>query len=86
MEQGSTSVSTSVFKQWEQKSVTFTYSIPRPLLDGYFTSSDLKNPNLANLTTSTFDVTVNGSQVTGLSGISRFIALALSSGGIADVA
>ena len=84
MEQGSTFVSTSVFNnKFGQKSVTFTYSIPRSLLGDYFTSSDLRNPNLANLTTSTFDVTVNGSQVT-LGGIPRFIALALSSDGIAD--
>ena len=83
MEQGSSSVSTPVSKKLGQKNVTFTYSIPRPLLDGYLTSSDLTSPSSANLTTSTFTVNVNGSQVTGLSG-TRFIALALSSYGMAD--
>ena len=92
MQQDSTSVSTSLFyppghqgeEGWGQKNVTFTYSIPRPLLAGYGTDADSSNPNAANLTTSTFTVSENDSQETGLSGVPRFLAWALPSEGPAD--
>ena len=83
MQQDSTSVSTPVYNQRGQKNVTFTYSVPRAL-HGYFTDSDSNNPNLTNITTAPFSVTLNGSQVAGVTGIPRFSAWALSSDGTAD--
>ena len=89
MQQDSTSVSTSVFTPWDdvhrpEKNVTFTYSVPRSFLHGYYEDEDPSNLPSVNLTTSTFTAEVNGSEITGLEGAPRFLAWALSSDGTAD--
>lgn len=89
MQQDSTSVSTSVFTQWDdvrrtEKNTTFTYSVPRSFLDGYYENADPSNLPSVNLTMSTFSMDVNGSGITGLTGAPRFLAWALSSDGTAD--
>ena len=92
MQQDSTSVRSLLFyasghqgeEGWGQQNVTFTYSVPRSLLNGYGIEADSSNPDSANLTTSTFTVSVTNSQQTALQGVPRLLAWALSSGGQAD--
>ena len=92
MQRDSTSVSSLPFyasghqgeEGWGQQNVAFTYSVPRSLLNGYSIEADLSNPNSANLTTSTFTVSVTNSRQSALNGVPRLLAWAISSMGAAD--
>ena len=99
MQQDSTSVWSSVFyasghlgeegwgqgeEGWGQQNVTFTYSVPRSLVSGYGIEADSSNPDSANLTTSTFTVSVINSRQSALKGVPRLLACAISSVGQAD--
>ena len=85
MQQYSTSQSTPILNldKVDQKNMTFTYSVPMEL-NGYYQSQGFNYSKLTNITTSTFTMYLNGSQVQGLKGAPRLIAWALSSDGIAD--
>ena len=92
MQQDSTSVWSSVFyvsghrgeEGCGQQNVTFTYSVPKSLLNGYGIEADSSNPNSANLTTSTFTVSVTNRRPSALQGVPRLLAWAIPSVGQVD--
>lgn len=85
MQQSSTSQSTPILKVYDvdQKNMTFTYSVPMDL-KGYYASQRFNDSELTNITTSTFTMYLNGTQVQALKGAPRLIVSSLSSDGAAD--